>query len=328
MVGASCYRMISAFMGYKQIPIPNSRLTEGEVYPFLITKSVSLGPGDDWFVLKDPLGYKILMPKAFYKDYGFDPGQTIQCRVDKINCNGRMFLEPAHPHYREGEVYRFDVTGSGHRINILDQDEYYLQVSDVFGNAWEVMTANPELVELPPHMIECLVRRIKKGKLFLEIHGEKRPLGGLKPGRTYVFEVADEKMNPDDGHSYYILSDSRGRRHLLRKKYYHHYGIRKGMKVRCRVERLGTEGHYFLEPEHPCYGSGNTYSFPIDRFQELVFSDGFRQAVMVLKDCHGEEVRVHVPEDLARSFEGHTVVNARVRAIRKSRLELDVESVI
>lgn len=315
-------------MEIRSIPIPNSRLTEGETYPFEVIKRISLGEGDDWFVLKDPLGYKILMPAGFYRDYGFEGGQSIACRVDKINCNGRMFLEPAHPHYLEGSVYSFDVTGSGHRINILDLDEYYLQVSDVFGNSWEVMTSNPELVELPPARIPCLVRRIKKGKLFLEIHGEQRPAGGLRPGKTYVFRVVDEKVNPDDGYAYYILEDTRKNRHLLRKKYYHHYGICKGEKIRCRVERLGTEGIYFLEPEHPCYMPGQNYTFPIDRFEELVFSDGFAQPVMVLKDCHGEEVRVHVGKDLAKSLEDQTGIAARVRTIRKSRLELEVGPVI
>ncbi len=315
-------------METKSISIPNSRLTEGQTYPFKIERSVTLGPDEDWFVLKDPLGYKILLPKVFYRDYGFMPGQTIDCRVDKINCNGRMFLEPAHPKYREGEAFPFEVTGSGHRINILEMDEYYLQVRDVFGNPWEVLTANPELVELPPGQISCLVRRIKKGKLFLEIDGEKRMPGGLKPGEDYVFRVVDEKVNPDDGFSYYILSDSRRNKHLLRKKYFHHYGIRKGMRIRCRVELMGTEGHYFLEPAHPCYQPGGTYSFSVDRFQELVFSDGFRQKVLVLKDCHGEEVKVHIGEELASALASHEEVTARVRNIRKSRLELDVEAVI
>jgi hypothetical protein len=315
-------------METRSISIPNSRLTEGETYPFNIERSVTLGPNEDWLVLEDPLGYKILLPMVFYRDYGFRPGQTIDCRVDKINCNGRMFLEPAHPHYREGEVYYFEVTGSGHRINILGLDEYYLEVRDVFGNPWEVLTGNPELVEMPPGEIRCLVKRIKKGKLFLEIHGESRSPGDLKPGKTYVFRVVNEKVNPDDGYSYYILSDSRRKKHLLRKKYYNHYGIRKGMRIHCRVERLGTEGRFFLEPVHPCYRAGGTYSFPLDRIQELLFSDGFRQKVVVLKDCHGEEVRIHVGEELATALSQHNEVTARVRNIRKSRLELDVEAVI
>lgn len=315
-------------MSFKEIPIPNSRLTEGATYPFRILKSVSLGPDDEWYVLEDPLGFKILMPKGYYRDYGFVAGQTIRCRVDKINCNGRMFLEPMHPQYAEGQVYPFDVNGSGHRINILDQEEFYLQVSDVYGNNWEVMTNRPELVDLPPDRLNCLVKRIKKGRLFLEIQGEERPAGGLTPGRTYGFAIVDERVGPDDGHSYYILKDSKGNRHLLRKKYYLHYGYRKGMRIRCKVERLGTEGHYFLEPEHPCYRPGKSYSFPVDRFEELVFSDGFRQKVMILSDCLGEDVKVHLDEPAIGPPGKQKTITARVKHIRKSRLELDVTTLI
>ncbi len=92
-------------MAVKKINIPNARLTEGQWYTFRILKVVSLGEDEGWFVMQDPNGYKILLPKGFYEDYGFAPGQSVSCRVDKINCNGRMFLEPGHPHYKEGEVY-------------------------------------------------------------------------------------------------------------------------------------------------------------------------------------------------------------------------------
>jgi hypothetical protein len=311
-------------MAIRSIPIPNSRLTEGDTHPFAILKVISLGEGEDWFVLQDPLGYKILMPQWYYRDYGFEPGQTISCRIDKINCNGRMFLEPRHPHYEEGQAYSFEVTGSGHRINILDQDEYYLQVSDVFGNHWEVLTTHAGQVDLPPPQIRCLVKRIKKGRLFLLMEGQEAAGGGLATGRSYRFSVIDERINPEDGHSYYILEDPTGGRHLLRKKYYVHYGLGKGQEVVCRVGRLGTEGLYALEPDHPCYRTGEVAAFDVARLEELVFSDGYRQPVLVLKDCFGEEVKVHLSQDDAVRMARKQSVRGLVKDIRKSRLELDV----
>ncbi len=311
-------------MRIQKINIPNARLTEGHWYRFRILKIVSLGQDDDWFVMQDPNGYKILVPKKFYEDYGFSSGQTISCRVDKINCNGRMFLEPAHPHYKEGETYDFELESKGRRKNIINQDEYFFLVRDLFHNTWKVRTYDEALWDNPPAGIRCKVKRIKKGKLFLMISGEEVKHPELKPGRFYVFTIVDDMHNPDDGQRYYILKDASGSKHLLRKKYYHHYGFRKGQQVTCRVEKFASEGYYLLEPEHPCYKPGNIYSFAVDRVEELLFTDGFAQKVLVLTDCFGEEVKVFADEQTASYYLDKDQARVRVQRIRKSRLEVEL----
>jgi len=312
-------------MEIKKVHIPNARLVEGRSYPFRILKIVSLGPGEDWFVMQDPNGYKILVPENFYRQYGFKPGQTLMCRVDKINCNGRMFLEPEHPHYKEGETYDFELISKGRRKNIINQDERYFIVRDVFSNEWKVRTYDRMLWEDPPFRIPCKVRRIKKGKQFLIIAGEEVRHPDLKPGQIYPFTIVDETINPDDGHSYYILEDVTGSKHLLRKKYYMHYGFRKGQRIDCRVDKFASEGFYLLEPMHPCYETGNIYRFPVERVEELVFTDGFTQKVLVLTDCFGEEVKVFSDDKVAAYLLNKGSVEARVSRIRKSRLELEID---
>lgn len=311
-------------MTIKKINIPNARLTEGQWYTFRVLKVVSLAEDEAWFVMEDPNGYKILLPKGFYEDYGFAPGQSVSCRVDKINCNGRMFLEPEHPHYKEGQIYDFALESKGHRKNIINQDERFFIVRDVFHHTWKVRTYDAALWENPPVRIPCKVKRIKKGKLFLVVAGEEVKHPDLQPGRLYVFTIADEMLNPDDGQRYYILEDASGNKHLLRKKYYHHYGFRKGQQITCRVDKFASEGYYLLEPEHPCYAPGNTYSFAVDRVEELVFTDGFAQKVLVLTDCFGEEVKVFVDEETAACYQDKGQARALVQRIRKSRLEVEL----
>ncbi len=311
-------------MHIKKVNIPNARLTEGRSYPFHILKVISLAPDEEWFVMQDPNGYKILVPKDFYHQYGFTPGQTITCRVDKINCNGRMFLEPSHPHYTEGNIYDFELVNKGRRKNIINQDERFFIVRDLLGNEWKVRTYDEALWENPPDQVPCKLKRIKKGKLFLVIAGEEVRHPNLETGQIYPFTITDETVNPDDGQSYYILEDSTGNRHLLRKKYYMHYGFRKGQQIECRVDKFASEGYFLLEPLHPCYETGNTYRFPVERVEELIFTDGFNQKVVVLADCFGEEVKVFADDQVAAYYQNRDTAEARVQRIRKSRLEVEL----
>ncbi len=314
-------------MDIHQVHIPNARLEEGLTYPFHILKIVSLGTDDKYFVMQDPNGYKILVPEGFYRTYGFKPGQVIRCRVDKVNCNGRMYLEPSHPYYREGETYPFDVVSKGHIKNIIGQDEYYFMVKDVHDRQWRVRTFSKESWNDPPEKLPCLLKRIKKGKLFLVIHGEEVKDPGLAIGSSHLLTVIDDRLNPDDNAYCYILEDENGNRHLVKKKYYRHYDLKIGQKIRCHADKFATEGYIFLEPEHPCYQPGKKYTFPVDRLEELVFTDGYRQKVLVLRDCHEEEVKVHVDEDAALKYRHRSSVQARVKRIKKSRLELAIDGV-
>ena len=91
-------------MDFRPIKIPNSLLTEGESFVFLLIGKLDLDRGDAYFVMQDPYGYKMLMPAGFYEDYGFQEGQEVVCKVDKISCSGKIYLEPRHPYYEEGKV--------------------------------------------------------------------------------------------------------------------------------------------------------------------------------------------------------------------------------
>ena len=277
---------------------------------------------DSFFVMQDPLGYKILMPAHFYPHYGFEPGQTIECRVDKINCDGRMFLEPLHPHYREGQVYEFDVLNSGVRINILDEQEFFITVKDVCGLNWPVKVYSKKFVKENSSVISCRLERIKKGKLFLTLASDKPIHAGLVSGRIYSFTIVDERVNPRDRLSYFVLKDENGNKHLLKKKYYIHYGLKKGMTIKCSVDKFTTEGFFFLEPENPWYKQGEIYEFKILEIQKLHFSDGNVQDVLVVDDPYSEPVKLFIEPGQVEILKEKETVKCVVDKIRKSRLEL------
>lgn len=310
-------------MRIKNLKVYNSRLTEGNFYPFRILKTMELGD-ESYFVMQDPLGYKVLMPRHFYLDYGFEPGQTVQCRVDRINCNGRMYLEPTHPRYTEGNEYPFEVASAGTDRNMLDETEHFLWVKDVFNQQWKLRVWSEQMLADAGTFVNCRLERIKKGKLFLSLANEKPVHLHLEKGQRYPFTIVEERINPTEKTAYFILTDGAGRKHPLKKKYYTHYGFRIGDTIQCTADKFTSEGYYFLEPENPWYKTGEIYEFRIIELHKLNFSDGSVQDVLVLNDPFGEEVKVFVTPVEVEALAGKTWVKCLLQRVRKSRLELEL----
>ncbi len=310
-------------MRIRNLTVSNSRLTEGSYHYFRIVKTVALGHDESFFVMQDPLGYKVLMPAKFYEKYGFENGQEIKCRVDRINCSGRMYLEPMHPFYTEGEIYDFEKIGEGKRKNLTGDEENFVWVKDVLGNSWTVRNSGGVDKDSTP-TLKCRLDRIKKGKLFLSLAGEPPPQGTLQTGKTYPFVVKEEKINPEDGLKYLILQAEDGSIHVLKKKYYVHYGIKQGDTLHCRVDKFSSEGFFILEPENPWYKVGETYVFKALEIQRLNFSDGTVQNVLVLNDPHGEPVKQFIEPGQVEKVQGKEFITVRVTRIRKSRLEVEL----
>jgi hypothetical protein len=104
------------------------------------------------------------MPAVYYEAYGFKPGDEIVCKIDRINCTGRIFLEPKHPVYNEGIIYTFDVLGF-----YENNTEQILNVKDWTGNVIEVKVGGTLKLVKSVNRVQCLVKSIKKGKPVLEI---------------------------------------------------------------------------------------------------------------------------------------------------------------
>jgi len=143
----------------------NIILSEGNWFPFRIHKLVQLQDDAWYFVLQDINGMKHFMPAEYYESYGFKPGDEISCKIDRINCTGRIFLEPKHPYYLEGEIYIFDL------VSVLNEDgERTLIVKGKEGNKMEVLLGTNKNIDINyKKKVRCLVKSIKKGKPNLEI---------------------------------------------------------------------------------------------------------------------------------------------------------------
>ncbi|MBS4012754.1 MAG: hypothetical protein KGZ97_03185 [Bacteroidetes bacterium] len=310
-------------MRLKTIKLITGKLTEGESYIFKFEKKILIDD-DEMFIMSDPNGYKVLLPTELYSSYGFVPGQEVKCRVDKINCNGKVFVEPEHPVYKENEQYDFDVLESGIRKNILDESECYFLVSDVFKNKWIVVSPCDSLYDKSATKIRCVVERIKKGRLFLHLPDQFMYSDALKIGKDYVFGVMGEKVNPDDNLSYFILQRPGNLKFLLKKKYYSHYAIQVGGVVNCKVVKFSSDGQYVLEPYNPFYCIDDEYDFRIKQFEELIYSDGFVQKAVVVEDLFHDEYTINIDDSVIEKYKDSKSIKAKVVNIRKSRLELEI----
>jgi len=143
----------------------NIIFSEGEWFPFRIHNLVQLQDDAWYYVLQDINGLKHFMPAEDYENYGFAKGDEITCKIDRINCTGRIFLEPKHPRYKEGEIYYFEV------INYSNQDnENVLILKEILGNIIKVPVNSMNSVDInEAKMVRCIVQSIKKGRLILEI---------------------------------------------------------------------------------------------------------------------------------------------------------------
>jgi len=277
--------------------VNNSKLAEGKYYWFNIIKILELDNNNNYYVLEDPFGYKVLMPSENYKDYDLKPGEKVLCRVDKINCSGKMFVEPEHPYYKEGQTYYFKYIESKERFNFFDQKEHIIIVSDVFNNKWEVKT-KPENFTINSDEVECFVEKIKKGKLFLRKVNDNTTSQMIKLGQYEEFVIVDEKTDPENNRQYYILEDKDHNKHLLQKKHYYKYRLKTGQKIKCRFDKLSIKGYYYLEPVHPYYEIGKKYNFPLVRIDKLVFSNNINHYSVVVEDLFGDEVFIDWGESI------------------------------
>jgi len=149
------------FPGYNSGEI---KFSEGEWYPFKIHNLVKLQDNAYYYIFQDINGLKHFVPAEPYTGYGFRTGEEIMCKIDRINCTGRIFLEPKHPYYNEGESYIFDVTGYSN-----ESPNQLLIVKEMMGNSIEVPVCNVEQSELSTiKRINCKVKYIKKSIPILE----------------------------------------------------------------------------------------------------------------------------------------------------------------
>lgn len=144
-------------------------LIEGEEYDFKVLKIITLYDGNNYFVIEGPNLNKYLLNSSLYKNYNININDVIKCKVDKINCSGRTFLEPKHPFLNEGEIYNFEVIAIEELITEEDDNEQTLILKDE--RNFEYIAFLDEKVSLKElsKNIKARVKKISKARLFIAL---------------------------------------------------------------------------------------------------------------------------------------------------------------
>jgi len=138
------------------------KLQEGMILDFLLKAVITLQDQKQYFILEDPDGMKHFLEEEPYQHYHLKTGSYIRCRVDKINCTGRVFLEPEHPYYKTGAIYHF-------RIQDHDMEKGYFNLIDQTGRTLSCQEEAFKRVEWDKKSwIRCRITGNRKGILELE----------------------------------------------------------------------------------------------------------------------------------------------------------------
>ncbi|MCF6242437.1 MAG: hypothetical protein L3J74_13945 [Bacteroidales bacterium] len=173
----------------------------GKTYPFRYIKKIELD--EEFFVFEDIYGERYLLSSFYYKNYQFKPGQEILCRILRIDCSGKVSIEPEHPFYKINKVYDFKFKShttiseeNAHKFSGKSKKlkKHYLVVTDIYGNE-HLVKANKKQKNknYQPKKITCKVKSITKGNFELEnMENGKRSLfkqlisGMIKQSKTPV----------------------------------------------------------------------------------------------------------------------------------------------
>ena len=295
------------------------KLKEGKTYPFKITGLVTLPDKVDYYVLTDPNNVKHLLASRFYLHYNFKVGQQINCRIDKINCSGKIFIEPEHPHYKLNQSYFFPYIQTEEFKDAQFKPERFAIFNDVFGNEIKLPVGDlPENFE-SKQKIKFSVTRIKKGRVYVSTKIVEEVYIDFEEGKEYPFIITQFRKYPGK-RSFYVIKSPKGLTYKLRRKFYKQYNFELGQTIYCRLVRDGEDR--YLEPGHPFYKIGKEYKFKIINIEYIDEYPNIRKQVFILKNKYGKDSIV-LMENVNKENIQDGKIHCRVEDIRKSRLYLE-----
>jgi hypothetical protein len=248
------------------------KLREGEEYLFLVEKEFVTPDKTTHFILSGPDKSKFLLPAETYSDYNIIVGQSLKCRIDRVNCKGKVFLEPRHPIYSEGKSYFFEVVEVTTRLDKTGNEVNAVVVKDNWGNRAAIPSGN--ITAMPGSKLKLKIERISKGKLFLIPDQGRRCKLKIRSGRFYEF-IVEKIARGLDEKEYYVIRDPAGDTHMLARKYYEYYGLKPGHKFKGKIAKYRKNGEKIIEPENPFYRIGEVLTLKLSGTNRNVINDTF-----------------------------------------------------
>lgn len=302
------------------------KFIEGENYEFKVLKKIELPEEGEFFLLRHESGRRLMLPVSIYSFYNIISGQSITCKVDKVNCTGKVFLEPKHPVYEEGEYYIFAVKEIISNDANTATDKAILIVLDTFGN--RVRVAWDHNLNMPDNdKIKLKVLHIRKGIPQLAFPEQEDDIEKFEQiiGKSLNFEVKAIAKNID-GVDVYPLISSYGYKSELKVKYFKSYGFNTGDTIECEVYGVTHSKLLKVEPVNPYYTKGEVYEFNLSSIEETMGDDDeIQELTLIVDDCFGNKCGININLDQYNIIKNKTQLNCRVVGFRKGRPKLTIE---
>jgi len=268
-------------------------LREKETYRFGVLRRITLPDDTESWVLTLTGEDRYLLPVEYYESYPIVVGETLECRIDKINCSGRIYLEPIHPVYTEGRVIDL----------ILHSTE---ACTDRAGNTLHKMVLQGDDGAVHTHL--CLsaggfptgtnvlaeILQIRKGKLVLMIKDPK-PACTMVPGDVVEWTIIETASYC--GEEVVVIEGDHGLRTYLTIKDYPFLNLTSGSSFTGTLVRLEPSGVPLVEPQHPDYQPGNVYTFRVSGSTVSSEKDGEIKTILLVEDCNGNIIKVYTGQD-------------------------------
>ncbi|HPS04751.1 MAG TPA: hypothetical protein PLE97_05320 [Tenuifilaceae bacterium] len=265
------------------------KLTKDSWITFTIERLVEIPQAGYYYRLLHESGQKFLLPAQYYTHYNLVVGSTVSCRVDKINCMGKVFLEPKHPYYEVNMVYNFDFVAMN---NSFVKGVAELVVRDIFNETYTLFLP-AEVCSKISNMVPLRVLNIRKGRLQLQLAGAT---GSCKEfEENEIIDLTIETVVEINGEKFFFLSHSSGCFALLKVKYYLHYDFEVGKQVSCQYIGIKPDGTLRVEPPNPFYRVGDTYNFTVSSVGTESNSDGETASYATVFDIYGMKCGFVVP---------------------------------
>jgi len=294
---------------------PWRKLQEGNSYRFRVSKKVNIPPDNDEYIVVVLDDIRLLLKKNHFPNTEFIPNKEINCRVDKIGCNGKIYLEPENTNYKLFEDYFFDFE------KIIEKDgNKRLLLYDDNGNKIDLIY-DEDFYKIDDDKVLCKLWRIKKSKLYVSYTGFFSEKNNYKLGNLLKMKI-DGVVNLIYDEKYYRLIDENGLVNYIRAKYYEDYGFKTGDYIYCNVVEKPALYYNYLEPAHPHYKIGQVYEFDLLRIENEYDTIDKYQIFVRLIDDKGTEYHANCYETPQVRTGKYRKVKALVENIKMSRLFL------
>lgn len=285
-------------------------LVEGLSYEFKVHGVIG-GQDEPGLILSDPQGTRHILPTLPYQHLNLQGHESLWCKVDRVNCSGKVFLEPHDPNYQENNDFWFEYFNDFQGLDFFGQAQSQILIKDVYGRDWHVPEEAVKEYDQIGGRVLLTVYQISKGRLAFTPPLRKVDGEGVEPGKQYLFKVG-KTVVLGDGHRYFILKDPYGEKHYLECRHYEPWGIQQGQEIICWVDRWSTKGFYFLEPLHPVYKRGEVYDFPVSGFETAVGG----QIILYVREHFGAVLRTDIGNYDVKLLETDRI-SLRINGFRK-----------